>query len=100
MKYSIYNNFIDLTDTVKAVYNSASDSFVLIMGGNWLNNPPAELRRLNEDLYNELCGAGAIVSNEEDEYKKQLRNSQKIRLTKRKTFCIIVDSVLIYVEMV
>lgn len=81
MKYSIYNNFIDLTDTVKAVYNSASDSFVLIKGGeNWLNKSPAELRQLNEDLYNELCGNGAIVSSGVDEYKKQLRNSQKIRL--------------------
>lgn len=95
MKYSIYNNFIDLTDTVKAVYNSASDSFVLIKGEgeNWLNNPPVELRRLNEDLYNELCGGGAIVSNAEDEYKKQLRNSQKIRLESR-VFHLMINPTL------
>lgn len=81
MKYSTYNNWLDFTEDVTAVYNSATDSFVLINGkDNLIDKSPKDLQLIDERLYKELCGIGAILPKDTDEYRTQLLKSQRIRM--------------------
>ncbi len=67
MKFSLYNNYIQLSENHWIIYNSLTDSFLAYKGYLQIPESPVVLKRKNEVLFNELQKIGGVVSKDTDE---------------------------------
>lgn len=94
MKYSIYNNFVHMTNSVACLYNAASDKFVLYKEIESIQQyTPGELELKNPDLYKELCKVQAIIEDDVNEYEIQKNLSDDIR-TNNNHFQLMINPTL------
>lgn len=95
MKYSIYNSIQGTTGGTSILYNAGSDNFVLFNSKlqPLLNKTPDALAKENTDFYKELVSAGAIISDEIDEYNQQLIKAIEAK-SQEESFEIMINPTL------
>lgn len=75
MKYSIYNNIIELTDNTKVIYNALTDKFVFLSNRIQIPEKPAELSVKFYELFKQ---AGIIIPTEMNELQEYLYKAKEI----------------------
>lgn len=86
MKFSIFNSIIPLTDKSVLIYNSFTDSF-LIVNSNVKNvlQVPGIVKEQELELYRKLIKFGCYIFDNQDEFL-QLKNVSKIITDNEKRF--------------
>ena len=80
MKYSIYNNIVELTEQISVIYNSQTDKYVFTSRQISLNEDPNKLSIKMQKIF---LQAGIIVPMQTEEYlhcitqAKEIENSEK-----------------------
>lgn len=94
MKFSIFNSIIPLTDKSVLIYNSFTDSF-LIVNSNVKNvlQVPGIVKEQELELYRKLIKFGCYIFDNQDEFL-QLKNVSKIITDNEKRFFLMLNPTL------
>lgn len=91
MKYSCFNSILSLSHKTDLLYNSFSDSFLVVKSGfkQIIKNDIGELEKKNSDLYLKLVETGFYVPDDVNESERLDEFSRKIMYNDSDYFIII-----------